>query len=135
MSKIKWPLFWPHIPDRISLMAELSDTFNTRWIGQGPKVDAFEQKFREKLNAGLSVATNSCTSALHLAYILAGITEGSNVISPVLTCSATSHPLLQQRANILFCDVDPKTLNSDPLHMIELLTYNKVDRLRRELRV
>ncbi len=127
MPDIKWPLFWPHIPNRIDLLAELSDTFNTRWVGQGPKVDAFEQKFREKLNAGLSVAVNSCTASLHLAYILAGIKEGSNVISPTLTCTATNHALLQQKANILFCDVDPKTLNPDPLHMIELLTYNKVD--------
>ncbi len=114
-TEYRWPLFWPHIPDKEKLLAELEDTINTRWIGQGPKVDEFEKQFAKKFNASYAVAVNSGTAALHLAYVLAGI-DGGQVISPVLTCTATNHALLHQDAIIHFCDVDPSSLNPDPSH-------------------
>ncbi len=111
-----WPLFWPTIPDQKKLFAELRDTMETRWIGQGPKVTQFEHLFASKFDAGFAVATSSCTAALHLAYRLAHIEKGDKVISSVLTCTAANHALLMQGAEILFCDIDPKTLNPDPAY-------------------
>ncbi len=124
--KYKWPLFWPHIPDTEKLFAELRDTLKTRWIGQGPKVDVFESMFAEKFNAGWAVAVSSCTAALHLSYRLAHVEEGDHVISSVLTCTAANHALLMQKAKILFCDIDPKTLNPDPNHARHLCDQYEV---------
>jgi len=115
-SQYKWHVFWPTIPDHERLFSEIKDSLSTRWIGQGPKTEKFEQVFKETLQASYAVAVNSGTSALHLAYILAGIKPGDKVISPVFTCTATNHALLYQGAEILFNDVDLDTLCSDAQH-------------------
>jgi len=66
--------------------------------------------------------TNSGTAALHLAYILAGIKKGDEVISTVLTCTATHHPLLWMKAKIRFADIEPDTLNIDPKDVNKKIT-------------
>jgi dTDP-4-amino-4,6-dideoxygalactose transaminase len=125
-DKYTYPLFWPTIPDQKKLFAELADTLQTRWIGQGPKVTKFEDEFAAKFNAGWAVATSSCTAALHLAYRLAHIEPGDKVISSVLTCTAANHALLLQGAEILFCDIDPETLNPSPRHARLLCKQHEV---------
>jgi len=56
-----------------------------------------------------------------LAYILAGIQEGDEVISPLFTCTATNTPFLYMGARIRFADVQQDTLNIDPEHVRELV--------------
>lgn len=114
-------LFYPHIPK--SSAERLAATLQTRWIGQGPQVNRFEERFSERFAPGRSsVAVGSGTDALHLAYILAGIRDGDEVITPVFTCTATNIPLLYQRAVPVFADVQPNTLNIDPMHVSRLVT-------------
>jgi dTDP-4-amino-4,6-dideoxygalactose transaminase len=57
---------------------------------------------------------------LHLAYILARLGEGDEVIAPVFTCVATNIPLLYSGAVITFADIQPDTLNIDPDHVRQL---------------
>src|SRR5215472_6289822 len=115
------PLFYPHMPS--SGAKRVTATLQTRWIGQGPQVNLFEERFSERFTAGRScVAVGSGTDALHLAYILAGIREDDEVITPVFTCTATNIPLLYQRAVPIFADVQPHTLNIDPTHVRRLIT-------------
>jgi dTDP-4-amino-4,6-dideoxygalactose transaminase len=63
----------------------------------------------------------SGTDALHLAYILAGISDGDEVVVPVFTCTATNIPLLYQRAKVVFADVQRNTLNIDVEHVRRLV--------------
>ena len=115
------PLFYPHIPT--SSVERLTATLQTRWIGQGPQVNLFEELFSERFAGGRScVAVGSGTDALHLAYILAGIREGDEVVTPVFTCTATNIPLLYQRAVPVFADVQPHTLNIDPIRVKQQIT-------------
>ena len=80
---------------------------DTRWIGQGPLVDKFELEFEKQISHNhKAIAVNSCTSALHLAYILAGIKDGDEVIGPVFSCSASYAGLLYQRARVVFADIN-----------------------------
>ena len=90
----------------------IKKVLSTRWIGQGPGVDKFEKKFQQifsKKNSAL--ATGSGTDSLHLAYLLAGLKKGDEVITTVFTCTATNIPLLYIGANIKFADIDPMTMN------------------------
>jgi dTDP-4-amino-4,6-dideoxygalactose transaminase len=105
-------LFRPHIPrDALKI---LSEVLESRWIGQGPKVEEFEQKISTRFCGGLpGIAVGSGTDALHLAYLLAGVKPGDEVIVPLFTCTATSIPLLYIGAKPVFIDIDPKTLNMD----------------------
>src|SRR5437016_9419988 len=70
-------LFYPHIPRKAK--EYVCDTLDSRWIGQGPKVDLFESSLRTKFNLGPCVSVGSGTDALHLAYLLAGIQPGDEV--------------------------------------------------------
>lgn len=113
-------LFYPHIPEKAKERAR--KTLNTRWIGQGPQVDEFEKDFEKKISyKHKAIAVNSGTSALHLSYILAGIKDGDEIITPVFSCSATHTPLLYQRAKIIFADIQSDTLNINSKHVEELM--------------
>jgi len=105
-------LFWPYVSPRA--VQALQGVLETRWIGQGPLVDRVEDQFQFQFDVPNAVAVNSCTSALHLALILAGVQEGDEVITTPLTCYATIAPILYQRARPVFADIKPSSLNIDP---------------------
>jgi len=108
------PLFYPPKQNVDRMLKEIRDTLSGRWWGQGSKVDEFEEKFGERFGFKYCVMTNSGTAALHLAYILVGIKRGDRVIVPVLTCTATCHPLKMMEADIEFADIRKDTLTLDP---------------------
>lgn len=109
-------LFHPHVPKNAA--GRVAEVLSTRWIGQGPKVDEFESQFSSKFCQGNpALAVGSGTDALHLAYLMAGIKPGDEVVVPVFTCTATNLPLLYIGANVKFVDVDPKTLNINVEHL------------------
>jgi len=103
-------LFYPYISR--SSFAAVKKVLSGRWIGQGPLVDKFERKFKSMF-AGRNhcIATGSGTDALHLAYILAGLKKGDEVIAPVYTCTATNIPFLYMGIKIKFADIDIQTMN------------------------
>ena len=114
-------LFYPFVAEEA--IEAVRETLQSRWIGQGPKVDLFERRLVEVLSLhSAPVAVGATTDALHLAYVLAGIGAGDEVISPVFTCTATNLPLFHQGATIRFADVQPDTMNIDPEHVRSLVT-------------
>ncbi len=68
------------------------------------------------------IATGAGTDALHLAYILAGLKFGDEVIAPVYTCTATNIPFLYMGVKIKFADVDPVTMNISVKSVKKLIT-------------
>lgn len=114
-------LFHPYLPPESISEATLS--MESRWIGQGPKTQEFEKAFSRRFCSNRAVvAVGAGTDALHLAYIMAGITEKDEVITPVFTCAATNIPLLYQRATIRFADIQQNSLNIDPDSVASLLS-------------
>lgn len=77
------------------------------YLGEGPEVKAFEKEFAEKFGFENVASVNSGTVALELAYELAGIGEGDEVIIPVLTHPASGLPAIHRKAAIVFADIDP----------------------------
>lgn len=86
---------------------EVLKTLRSGQLAEGPRVKKFEEEFAKKFNLNNVVAVNSGSSALELAYELAGIKEGDEVITTVLTCTATNLPLVRRKAKIVFADIDP----------------------------
>lgn len=114
-------LFHPHIPKNAAQY--VTETLNTRWIGQGPKVDEFEKQFSNKFCRGdETLAVGSGTDALHLAYMLAGLEPGDEVIVPLFTCTATNIPFLYMGVKIVFADVQKNTMNINVEHVKRLIT-------------
>lgn len=75
-------------------------------LAEGLQVKQLEHDFSKKFNLRNVVAVNSGTSALELAYELAGIGRGDEVISTILTCTATHIPLVRRGAKIVFADIE-----------------------------
>ena len=85
-------MFWPYVPEEA--IKAVSEVLRSRWIGQGPKVDAIEKKFGEKFSIPYSVTTHAGTAALHLALRLSGLEEGDEVITTPMTCVSSKTPIL-----------------------------------------
>lgn len=83
------------------------------WVVQGPRVKEFEDNWCEFTGAKNSVAVTSCTTALHLALIAAGIKAGDEVIVPAFTWVATANAVEYTGAVPVFCDIDLDTFNID----------------------
>lgn len=92
--------------------ARVAEVLGSGQITQGKLVDRFEiemGKALELLPGQEVLTTSSGTAALHLAYQLAGIGAGAEVIVTPMTCAATITPLVQLGAKIVWADVDPVT--------------------------
>lgn len=83
-------------------------------IAMGPQTAEFQRKFAEYVGVDYAVATNSGTSALHVALLAAGIQPGDKVITTPFTFIATSNSILYCGAVPVFADVDPRPFNIDP---------------------
>jgi perosamine synthetase len=91
-------------------------------LAQGPEVAAFEEEFSKLVGGRHCVAMNSGTSALHLAFIAAGIERGDEVIVPSFSFAATANSVALAGGIPVFADIDPKTFNIDPDHAESLIT-------------
>jgi dTDP-4-amino-4,6-dideoxygalactose transaminase len=101
---------------------EILDSLRTGWLGTGPKVAQLEREFREYKGAPHAVAVNSCTAALHLSLLAAGIGPGDEVITTALTFCATVNTIIHAGATPVLVDVDPTTLNIDPVKVAAKIT-------------
>src|SRR4051812_30856482 len=81
------------------------DTIMSGWITQGPKVQAFEEKFAAYTGAKYAVAVSNCTTALHLSLLVAGIGPGDEVICPSLSYIATANAIKYTGAKPVFAEV------------------------------
>ena len=79
-----------------------------------PEVRGLEREFAAFVGSRYCLATNSGTSALHLALLGAGIQAGDEVIVPAFTFVATAMAVLHQGAVPVFVDVEPRTFGMDP---------------------
>jgi dTDP-4-amino-4,6-dideoxygalactose transaminase len=84
------------------------------WIAQGPRVREFEEAFAAAIGTPHAVAVSSCTTALHLTLIAAGIGPGDEVIVPSLSFIATANAVRYVGAQPVFADVDLATQNLVP---------------------
>lgn len=83
-------------------------------LAQGPEVAAFEKEFSHHVSGRHSVALNSGTSALHMAFIAAGITAGDEVIVPSFSFAATANSVALTGATPVFVDIEEDYFNLDP---------------------
>ncbi|MDP8247257.1 MAG: DegT/DnrJ/EryC1/StrS family aminotransferase [Candidatus Tritonobacter lacicola] len=90
------------------------EVLRSGWIVQGPQVLEFERLVAAYTGAQFAIAASSCTSALHLALLAAGIGPGDEVIVPSFTFIATANAVEYTGARAVFCDIDLDTFNMDP---------------------
>jgi dTDP-4-amino-4,6-dideoxygalactose transaminase len=90
-------------------------TLRSGWLTMGPRTESFEQAFAEHLGVRHAIAVSSCTAALHLAYLAAGVGPGDEVIVPAITFVASAAAVRYCGAEPVFADVlAPGDLGLDP---------------------
>lgn len=92
------------------------------WLTTGPRAKEFEERFAAYVGAPHAVAVNSCTAAMHVALAALGIQAGDEVITSPITFVATCEAIQYLGARPVFVDVEPDTLNLDPLRLRAALT-------------
>lgn len=106
--------------DRISVMKPwlgtteidaVAEVIASGWVAQGPRTAAFEEAFAQHQQVAHAVATSSCTTALHLALLVAGVGAGDDVIVPSFSFVATANAPTYVGARPVFADVDAATGN------------------------
>jgi len=83
------------------------------WITQGPEVAGFEQEFAELVGAPHACAVSNCTTALHLALLVAGVKPGDEVVTVSHSYIATANSIRYCGAMPVFVDIDADTYNVD----------------------
>ena len=92
------------------------------WWAKGPRTMEFQEKFAAYVGAKHCVAVNSCTAALHLALLCAGVGPGDEVITTPLTFASTANTVLHVGATPVFADIDEETGLIDPAEVEKKIT-------------
>lgn len=100
----------------------VENALKSPFLTQGPKVLEFEKSLAKYCGSKYVVACSSGTSALHLAYLAAGLKKGDEVITTSNTFAATSNMLLAVGAKPVFCDIRLDTFNIDESKIERLIT-------------
>jgi len=114
------PFFGPEEMRAVQLPLE------SGWVVQGAFVKEFEEKFSAFTGASFSIATTSCTTALHIAVKALGLKPGDEVIVPAFTWVSTPNVVEYMGAKPIFCDIDLNTFNVNTRQIESLITPKTV---------
>lgn len=104
--------------------SEVMETLESGWLTTGPKTKLFESEFAQYCGHQHALAVNSCTAALHLSMVAAGIGEGDEVITPSLTFPSAVNEMVHERIKPVLIDIEPDTLNMD-VDLVESLVTER----------
>jgi dTDP-4-amino-4,6-dideoxygalactose transaminase len=107
------PVFAPHI--RADTIKHLLDALEVGWLGMGATTKEFEERISAYLGlqGRFVVATNTGTSALHIALIAAGVGPGDEVITPSFNYVADHQAIRMAGAEVVMCDIRDDNLGMD----------------------
>lgn len=117
------PVFKPHIGSET--MKAAVDALDLGWLGMGSYVKSFEEELARYLQlpeTSRIVAVNTCTSALHLALLTAGVSAGHEVITPALNNIGDFQAIGMCGARPVFVDIRERDLALDPDQLEGLIT-------------
>ncbi|WP_037329871.1 DegT/DnrJ/EryC1/StrS family aminotransferase [Anaerovibrio lipolyticus] len=115
----KYPVTKPYFTDEEIQL--ISDSLNSGWVAQGPKVAEFEKQTAKHEGISEGVATTSCTTALHLAMVAYGLKAGMDAIAPAFTFVATTNAIVMTGAVPVLCDIRQDTFNIDTENLRQII--------------
>jgi dTDP-4-amino-4,6-dideoxygalactose transaminase len=120
MEKI--PVFVPSVGE--DTKKHLNDALDIGWLGMGVSTKEFEERISQflELENRYVVSTNTGTSALHIALLVAGIGPGDEVITPSFNYVADHQAIRMTGASVVMCDICDDNLGIDCKKAEELIT-------------
>jgi dTDP-4-amino-4,6-dideoxygalactose transaminase len=94
-------------------------------VGFGPDsktVADFENAFAEYCGARYAIAITNCGVGLDMAIMCLDLQPGDEVICPAINYKASQMVILGRGGKVVFCDIDPRTLNVDPADVEKRIT-------------
>lgn len=101
------PFYRPDISD--AEIEEVITTLKSGWLAKGPKTIEFEEKFAQFVGAKHAIGMNSCTAALHISLLAAGIGAGDEVITTPMTFAATVNTIIHTGAKPVLVDIESES--------------------------
>jgi UDP-4-amino-4,6-dideoxy-N-acetyl-beta-L-altrosamine transaminase len=89
----------------------VTQVLQSDFLTQGPVTPKFEKKIAQYCGASYGVATNSATSALHIACLALGLREGDYMWTSPITFVASANCGIYCGAKVDFVDIDMDTYN------------------------
>src|SRR3979411_1361371 len=83
-------------------------------LSLGPRVPEFEAAFADWLGAGHATAVTSAPGGVDLWLRAVGVSDGAQVVTTPFSFVASANVMVYERAQPVFADIDPVTLNLDP---------------------
>jgi len=121
MSNIKIPVCSPQFGE--NEVQYVAECVRSSWVsGISKYVEEFEEKFAKYCNCKYGIATNSGTTALHLALATLGIGRRDEVIIPTFTMIATANAVTYTGAKFVLVDAESETWNMDVSKLEEKVT-------------
>jgi perosamine synthetase len=120
MTEMRIPLSAPDIGE--DEIAAVVAVLRSSRLSLGPALGEFERAFAAYIGTAHAVAVSSGTAGLHLALLALGVGAGDEVIVPSFTFIAAANAIRYVGATPLFADIDPVTLNMDPVCVERTIT-------------
>ena len=109
-------------PDITAVEVEaVNQVLQTPSLSNGPRIVGFEESFSSYLGVSCAIGVSGGTAGLHLALIASGVGEGDLVITTPFSFVASANVILYEGATPIFVDIDPNTLNIDPVQLTEVV--------------
>lgn len=102
-SERKVPLASPRLLE--SELSEAIDAYRSGWLCMGPRTEELEASMCAYTGAAHAIAVSSCSAALHIACLTAGLGPGDTAIVPSLAFAATVNAVAATGATPRFVDV------------------------------
>ena len=112
----------PYVPQCSDYVTQVIQ--NRKICGDGPLTARCNEALEALTGAPKALLTTSGTSALEMAAILLDIQPGDEVIMPSFTFVSTANAFALRGAKIVFVDVQPDTMNLDPLCVRAAITQH-----------
>ncbi len=118
---MKYPLFKVHVSTEEAL-AGIREVLESGFVNEGLQVTEFQNALMNFLGVRNLVLTNSCTSALTIAFKMSGVGPGTEVITTAMTCVATNTPIVNLGAKIVWADIRSDSGAIDPADIERKIT-------------
>lgn len=102
---------------------KVTSTLKSGWLSTGPVTQEFEEEFQKYIGSKHAISVNSCTAALHLSLIAAGVKENDEVITTPFTFVSTAEVILYLKAKPVFVDIRDDTFNIDEKKIEAAITH------------
>ena len=99
----------------------VTDTLNSEWLTQGPKVEEFEHALADYCGSKYAVAVCNGAAALHLANLAVGTDATTNVITTPVTFLATANSVIYSGGHPVFADIVDEYFTLNPEKVNELV--------------